>query len=73
MELVDSSGTEVCRRLREWSSMPLIVVSQVSDEDRIVDALAAGADDYITNPFRPRELVAASRRTSGGPRRLTNR
>ncbi len=58
MELVDSSGTEVCRRLREWSSMPLIVVSHVSDEDRIVDAFAAGADDYITKPFRPRELVA---------------
>jgi two-component system, OmpR family, KDP operon response regulator KdpE len=58
MDLVDSSGTEVCRRLREWSSMPLIVVSQVSDEDRIVDAFAAGADDYITKPFRPRELLA---------------
>lgn len=35
MELVDSSGTEVCRRLREWSSMPLIVVSHVSDEGPI--------------------------------------
>jgi two-component system KDP operon response regulator KdpE len=58
MDLVDSSGTEVCRRLREWSSMPLIVVSHVSDEDRIVDAFAAGADDYVTKPFRPRELVA---------------
>jgi two-component system KDP operon response regulator KdpE len=57
-EPVDSSGTEVCRRLREWSSMPLIVVSHVADEDRIVDAFAAGADDYITKPFRPRELVA---------------
>ncbi len=58
MELVDSSGTEVCRRLREWSSMPLIIVSRVSDEDRIVEAFAAGADDYITKPFGPRELVA---------------
>jgi two-component system KDP operon response regulator KdpE len=58
MELVDCSGTEVCRRLREWSSMPLLVVFHVSDEDRIVDAIAAGADDYITKPFRPGELVA---------------
>jgi two-component system KDP operon response regulator KdpE len=58
MELVDSTGAEVWRRLREWSSMPLIVVSHVSDEDRIVDAFAAGADDYVTKPFRPRELVA---------------
>jgi two-component system, OmpR family, KDP operon response regulator KdpE len=58
MELVDSDGTDVCRRLREWSSMPLIVVSHVSDEDRIVEAFAAGADDYVTKPFGPRELVA---------------
>jgi len=58
IELLDSSGAEVCRRLREWSSMPLIVVSHVSDEDRVVDAFAAGADDYVTKPFRPRELVA---------------
>jgi two-component system KDP operon response regulator KdpE len=58
LELVDASGVEVCRRLREWSAMPLIVVSHVSDEDRIVDAFAAGADDYVIKPFRPRELVA---------------
>jgi two-component system, OmpR family, KDP operon response regulator KdpE len=70
MELVDSSGTEVCRRLREWSSMPLIVVSHVSDEDRIVDAFAAGADDYITKPFRPRELLA---RVAAHLRRATTR
>jgi two-component system, OmpR family, KDP operon response regulator KdpE len=70
VELVDSSGTEVCRRLREWSSMPLIVVSRVSDEDRIVDAFTAGADDYITKPFRPRELVA---RLEAHLRRATTR
>jgi two-component system KDP operon response regulator KdpE len=70
MELVDSSGTEVCRRLREWSSMPLIIVSHVSDEDRIVDAFAAGADDYIAKPFRPRELVA---RLQAHLRRATTR
>jgi two-component system, OmpR family, KDP operon response regulator KdpE len=70
MDLVDSSGTEVCQRLREWSSMPLIIVSHVSDENRIVDAFAAGADDYVTKPFRPRELVA---RLGAHLRRATTR
>jgi two-component system KDP operon response regulator KdpE len=70
LELTDASGVEVCRRLREWSSMPLIVVSRVSDEDRVVDAFAAGADDYITKPFRPRELVA---RLDAHLRRATTR
>ena len=58
MELIDSSGIEVCRRLREWSSMPLVIVSYVLDEGRIVEAFSAGADDYITKPLRPREFVA---------------
>jgi two-component system KDP operon response regulator KdpE len=58
LELVDSNGPEVCRRLREWSTIPVIFVSHVSDEDRILDAFAAGADDYVIKPFRPRELVA---------------
>jgi two-component system, OmpR family, KDP operon response regulator KdpE len=70
LELSDASGVEVCRRLREWSAMPLIVVSHVSDEDRIVDAFTAGADDYITKPFRPRELVA---RVEAHLRRATTR
>jgi two-component system, OmpR family, KDP operon response regulator KdpE len=58
MTLTEFSGTELCRRLRAWSSMPLIILSQVTDEDRMVDAFEAGADDYIIKPFRPRELVA---------------
>jgi two-component system, OmpR family, KDP operon response regulator KdpE len=70
MNLVDSSGTEVCRRLREWSSMPLIVASHVSDDDRIVDAFTGGADDYITKPVRPRELIA---RLEAHLRRATTR
>jgi two-component system, OmpR family, KDP operon response regulator KdpE len=56
--LPDGDGIEVCRRLREWSDMPLIVLSAVGDEDAKVRALAAGADDYVTKPFGPRELVA---------------
>jgi two-component system KDP operon response regulator KdpE len=56
--LPDGDGIEVCRRLREWSAMPLIVLSAVGDEDAKVRALAAGADDYVTKPFGPRELIA---------------
>ena len=46
------------RQLREWSSMPIIVLSAVGEEDQKVRALEAGADDYVTKPFGPRELVA---------------
>jgi len=56
--LPDIDGVELCRRLREWSDMPIILLSAVGDEDAKVRALAAGADDYITKPFGPRELVA---------------
>jgi two-component system, OmpR family, KDP operon response regulator KdpE len=56
--LPDGDGVEVCRSLREWTDIPLIVLSAVGDEDAKVRALAAGADDYITKPFGPRELVA---------------
>lgn len=56
--LPDQDGVEVCRRLREWSDLPVIVLSAVGDEDAKVRALAAGADDYVTKPFGPRELVA---------------
>jgi len=68
--LPDGTGIDVCRRLREWSEMPIIVLSAVGEEDVKVDALAAGADDYVTKPFGPRELLArlqaALRRSSGG-------
>lgn len=69
--LPDIDGVEVCRRLREWSEMPIIVLSAVGDEDAKVRALAAGADDYVTKPFGPRELVArleaVLRRAAGPP------
>jgi two-component system KDP operon response regulator KdpE len=69
--LPDGDGVELCRRLREWTQIPLIVLSAVGDEDAKVRALAAGADDYITKPFGPRELVARLqanlRRTEPGP------
>jgi two-component system KDP operon response regulator KdpE len=56
--LPDGDGVDVCRRLREWSAMPLIVLSAVGDEEQKVRALEAGADDYLTKPFGPRELIA---------------
>ena len=56
--LPDLDGVEVTRRLREWTEMPILVLSAVGEEDRKVEALAAGADDYVTKPFGPRELVA---------------
>src|SRR6516164_4969335 len=59
--LPDIDGIELCRRLREWTDMPLIVLSAVGDEEAKVRALAAGADDYVTKPFGPRELIARLR------------
>jgi two-component system KDP operon response regulator KdpE len=56
--LPDGDGIELCERLREWSSMPIIVLSAVGDEDEKVRALRSGADDYVTKPFGPDELVA---------------
>jgi two-component system, OmpR family, KDP operon response regulator KdpE len=56
--LPDGSGIELCQRLREWSSMPIIVLSAVGDEVEKVRALRSGADDYVTKPFGPEELVA---------------
>jgi two-component system KDP operon response regulator KdpE len=67
--LPDIDGVEVTERLREWSEMPIIVLSAVGEEEAKVRALGAGADDYVTKPFGPPELVArlkaALRRVSG--------
>jgi two-component system KDP operon response regulator KdpE len=56
--LPDGDGVEVTRRLREWSAMAIIVLSAVGEEEQKIRALRAGADDYVTKPFSPRELVA---------------
>jgi len=58
MILPDGDGIEVCRRIREWSEMPILMLSAVGQEDSKVAALEAGADDYVTKPFSPRELLA---------------
>ena len=56
--LPDGNGIDVCRELRSWSRMPIVVLSAIGEEDEKVAALEAGADDYVTKPFGPRELVA---------------
>jgi two-component system KDP operon response regulator KdpE len=75
--LPDGDGVEVVRRLREWSDMPILVLSAVGDEEEKVRALEAGADDYVTKPFGARELVAriqaALRRAGGGDEEPTIR
>lgn len=54
-------GFEVCRRLREWSAIPIIILSVREREDDKVRAFELGADDYVTKPFGIRELVARIR------------
>jgi two-component system KDP operon response regulator KdpE len=69
--LPDIDGVEVCRRIRAWSAVPIIVLSAAGSEERKVVALDAGADDYVTKPFGMAELEArlrvALRRTSTAP------
>src|ERR1700722_3212057 len=59
--LPDLDGLEVCKRIRTWSQVPIIVLSADGSEDRKVDALDEGADDYMTKPFAMRELNARLR------------
>jgi two-component system, OmpR family, KDP operon response regulator KdpE len=56
--LPDRDGVEVTRLIREWSEMPILVLSAVGEEAEKIRALNAGADDYVTKPFGPGELVA---------------
>ncbi|MGH8981584.1 MAG: response regulator transcription factor, partial [Acidimicrobiales bacterium] len=59
--LPDMDGIEVCRRVRQWTAVPIIVLSAAGSESRKVTALDAGADDYITKPFGMAELEARLR------------
>ena len=59
--LPDGDGVDVCSSIRNWSEMPILVLSAVGDEREKVRALNAGADDYVTKPFGPDELVARLR------------
>jgi DNA-binding response OmpR family regulator len=51
-------GLEVCRRIREASTVPVVMLTARADEVDIIRALGLGADDYVTKPFSPRQLVA---------------
>jgi two-component system, OmpR family, KDP operon response regulator KdpE len=59
--LPDGEGVEVCREVRRWSRLPILVLSAVGDEREKVRALDAGADDYVTKPFGTDELLARLR------------
>ncbi|MEC5342128.1 two-component system response regulator KdpE [Brenneria populi] len=59
--LPDGSGIDYIRDLRQWSSTPIIVLSARADEQDKIDALDAGADDYLTKPFGVGELLARAR------------
>lgn len=60
--LPDVDGVEVCRRVREWSEMPVLVLSAHGEEEIKVRALDEGADDFVTKPFSAPELLARMRR-----------
>lgn len=59
--LPDIDGAEVIRRVREWSKVPILVLSVRDDEGQKIAALDAGADDYLTKPFSGGELLARVR------------
>lgn len=59
--LPDIDGIEVIKRVREWSNMPIIVISARSEDEDKIEALDAGADDYLTKPFSVEELLARLR------------
>jgi two-component system KDP operon response regulator KdpE len=59
--LPDGDGVAVCRDIRSWSRLPILVLSAVGDEREKVRALDAGADDYVTKPFGTEELLARLR------------
>lgn len=59
--LPDMDGVDVCRRLREWTQIPILVLSARGQERDKIEALDAGADDYLTKPFGIGELLARIR------------
>ena len=61
--LPDMDGVEVIRQIRSFSMMPIIVISARNDDQDKIEALDAGADDYLTKPFSVEELLARVRST----------
>jgi two-component system KDP operon response regulator KdpE len=58
LRLPDISGLEVCRAIRRWATMPIVVLSADHSEQEKIALFEAGADDYITKPFAPRDAAA---------------
>ena len=56
--LPDMDGVEIIRKIRSWSNMPIIVISARTEDSDKIEALDAGADDYLTKPFSVDELLA---------------
>jgi len=75
--LPDLPGEEVCTAIRKWSRVPIIMLTAKSQEEDLLSGLGLGADDYVTKPFSPRQLVARIaallRRSSEDPTLLSNR
>lgn len=69
--LPDMSGEDICRVIRQKSKVPIIMLTARVEEENIIGGLAIGADDYITKPFSPRQLMArieaVLRRTAAEP------
>ncbi len=61
LAMPNMEGLELCRRIREKSAIPIVVLSVRGEEKTKIEALDAGADDYITKPFGPKELLARVR------------
>ena len=59
--LPDTDGVEVIKKIRSWSNMPIIVISARNEDKDKIEALDAGADDYLTKPFSVDELLARLR------------
>jgi DNA-binding response OmpR family regulator len=58
LQLPDTDGLDVCRAIRSWSRVPIVMLTARDEEVDRVTGLELGADDYVTKPFSPRELVA---------------
>ncbi|MBM7865299.1 response regulator [Heliobacterium gestii] len=59
--LPDISGEEVCRQIRRESDIPILMLTAKAGEDHLVEGLSLGADDYVTKPFSPKEVMARVR------------
>ena len=67
--LPDMDGVDVIRKIRTWSNLPIIVISARSEDTDKIDALDAGADDYLTKPFSVEELLACCGTENGAHER----